>query len=79
MCESTTGSSLGDGGAFAAAQKRVLVGDILRAMKDRAAQSSRFLRVAVCVWMVLAQVWYYAQFKEQFRPILSSALHKLWH
>ena len=30
-------------------------------------------------WIVLAQVWYYAQFKEQFRSIFRIALHRLWH
>jgi hypothetical protein len=33
----------------------------------------------LCVWIVAAQVWYYLQFKEQFRPILSPLVHKLWH
>jgi hypothetical protein len=67
-----SGSSLID--AKSLQESVVLVSDILRAMKERTAQSSRFLQVVVCVWMLVAQIWYYAQFKEQFRPILSSAL-----
>jgi hypothetical protein len=37
------------------------------------------LDLAACLWMVAAQIWYYSQFKEQFRSILSFALGKLWH
>jgi hypothetical protein len=31
-----------------------------------------------CVWIVAAQAWYYLQFREQFRNILSLTLRKLW-
>ena len=57
----------------------VVVSDILRAIKERTAQFSRFLQVVVCVWTLVAQVWYYAQFKEQFRSIFPVALRRLWH
>jgi len=42
-------------------------------------QKRRWIEATLCVWIVAAQVWYYLQFKEQFRPILSPILHKLWH
>ena len=42
-------------------------------------QKRRWIEAILCVWIVAAQVWYYLQFKEQFRPILSPILHKLWH
>ena len=34
---------------------------------------------AFCAWMVAAQIWYYAQFKEQFRSMFSIVLRRLWH
>jgi hypothetical protein len=41
-------------------------------------ESPGWLDTTLCVWIVAAQVWYYLQFREQFRTILSLTLRKLW-
>jgi hypothetical protein len=48
-------------------------------MREKTQPDSSSLQVVVCAWIVLAEVWYYAQFREQFRFILLTALHRLWH
>jgi len=42
-------------------------------------KNRRWVEGILCVWIVGAQVWYYLQFRELFRPILAVVLHKLWH
>lgn len=46
------------------------------------ARKSKFVEVLLCCWMIAAQVWYYAQFKDQFAGLLRSAagplLRRLW-
>jgi glycosyltransferase involved in cell wall biosynthesis len=37
-----------------------------------------WFEIALAIWMVGAQVWYYLQFKEQFRALFSVTLHRLW-
>jgi hypothetical protein len=49
-----------------------------RNFRDQPPSRSRWLDATLGFWMVVAQVWYYLQFKEQFRTILSPTLHKLW-
>jgi hypothetical protein len=39
----------------------------------------RWFEIALAIWMVGAQVWYYLQFKEQFRSIFWVTLRRLWH
>jgi len=39
----------------------------------------RWFEIALAIWMVAAQVWYYLQFKEQFQSIFSVTLRRLWH
>jgi hypothetical protein len=48
-------------------------------MPENAAQRRRFFEFAACLWIITAQIWYYSQFREQFRSILSLTLRKLWH
>jgi hypothetical protein len=48
-------------------------------MQEKPAQPSRSLQIVVCVWIVAAQVWYYAQFRVQFHSIFSIVLRGLWH
>jgi hypothetical protein len=48
-------------------------------MREKTPQRSRLLQFFVCAWMAAAQIWYYAQFKEQFRSMFSIALRRLWH
>jgi hypothetical protein len=40
---------------------------------------SRTVEVLVCIWLVGAQVWYYSQFQELLRGVLSPLLRRLWH
>jgi len=42
-------------------------------------KNRRWVEGILCVWIVGAQVWYYLQFRELFRPIFAVVLHKLWH
>jgi glycosyltransferase involved in cell wall biosynthesis len=37
-----------------------------------------WFEIMLAIWMVSAQVWYYLQFKEQFRSIFWLTLHRLW-
>jgi glycosyltransferase involved in cell wall biosynthesis len=37
-----------------------------------------WFEIALAIWMVGAQIWYYLQFKEQFRSLFSVTLHRLW-
>src|SRR5258706_3717409 len=37
-----------------------------------------WFEIMLAIWMVGAQVWYYLQFKEQFRSIFWLTLHRLW-
>lgn len=56
-------------------------GEVLACYTPRAmgSQKHKWAEAILCVWIVAAQVWYYLQFREQFRPILSQILRKLWH
>ncbi len=43
-------------------------------------RSRRFwFELTFAIWIVSAQIWYYLQFKEQFRSILRVTLRQLWH
>jgi hypothetical protein len=48
-------------------------------MQEKPAQPSKSLQIVVYVWIVAAQVWYYAQFREQFHSISPIVLPRLWH
>ena len=37
-----------------------------------------WFEIALAIWMLGAQIWYYLQFKEQFRSLFSVTLHRLW-
>jgi hypothetical protein len=47
-------------------------------MPEKLPRLSRWVDTTLGVWIVAAQVWYYLQFREQFRTILSLTLRKLW-
>jgi glycosyltransferase involved in cell wall biosynthesis len=49
-----------------------------RDLRDPGLPRSRWPDAALSLWIVAAQVWYYLQFREQFRAIFSLTLHKLW-
>jgi hypothetical protein len=48
-------------------------------VQEKTPPRSRSLEGVVCVWIVAAQIWYYAQFREQFRSILQSLFGRLWY
>jgi len=48
-------------------------------MKQHVPPRRKWPEALVCVWIAAAQVWYYLQFKEHFRSLLSLTLRKLWH
>jgi glycosyltransferase involved in cell wall biosynthesis len=47
-------------------------------LRDPRLRRSRWLDTTLAFWIVAAQVWYYLQFREQFRAIFSLTLRKLW-
>jgi hypothetical protein len=47
-------------------------------MSQAKLQRRTWIELAICCWILVAQVWYYLQFREQFRSILSPILRKLW-
>jgi hypothetical protein len=51
----------------------------LREMDEESTRQRGWLQPCVCVWIVAAQVWYYLQFREQFRSAFSVVLHRIWH
>lgn len=48
-------------------------------MQQNSALRRRLLELVASAWVVAAQIWYYSQFKEQFRSIFSLTLRRLWH
>jgi hypothetical protein len=39
---------------------------------------NRILEALICGWIVAAQIWYYAQFKDVFRSAAGPLLRRLW-
>jgi hypothetical protein len=58
---------------------RAETGSVAPTSSDVSRSNRFFLEVAFSVWVVVAQVWYYLQFKEQFASIFRIALRQLWH
>ncbi|HET8922819.1 MAG TPA: hypothetical protein VFN26_07450 [Candidatus Acidoferrum sp.] len=48
-------------------------------MNQAKLQRPTWIEVAICSWILFAQVWYYLQFSEQFHSVLSPLLRKVWH
>jgi glycosyltransferase involved in cell wall biosynthesis len=49
-----------------------------RSLRAPTLQRSGWLDITLGTWIVAAQIWYYLQFREQFRSILWLTLRKLW-
>jgi hypothetical protein len=44
------------------------------AMRENASWKALLAQACFCVWIVIAQVWYYSQFKSLFAPVLKTML-----
>ena len=51
----------------------------LRRMRAQESRQLRWPEALICLWVLVAQIWYYLQFKEQLRAILSLTFRRLWH